>query len=465
MGKSKAIERWVMQAIRTGATGICVIDPHGDLFQHLRDYLAAVWLTQAPHLNQRVCLLDPTDPNCQLHLNPLELLPGEEITAKADFLSDTIVKVFNDDPQITFTLQQIMLYTFMALIEQGKTLIDVPKFLADMVDDKKRAAGLRGITNPDTRLFWLEKFPPNRRLADDRVRSTDSRMGQFAIKPEFKRIFGRAHGNLDIQNLIENRQILLVNTSKGALGDDASRMLGAFVVAQIQQAAMRRRDRTYPFLLVLDEFQNYVSDSITTLMEETGKCNVWAMVSHQHKAQIDNKKLAASIYSQCNDLIAFDLGVEDAEELATAFFRPDIDQVKEVRTRYQQLGGVIYAFQENVWRSENEIWASEKRKLSDQAKRKFWHKRRAMPAVECMTFDLPDPATPRNWIDTFKANCLPMAEYIPVGPASTSRTDEPPLSPQPQPQPQPVEIVSDAPQQTAKQPKNRSERIPLWAPD
>jgi hypothetical protein len=207
---------------------------------------------------------------------------------------------------------------------------------------------------------------------------------------------------------MDEGKVLLVNTSKGELMDDNSRLLGAFMVAQIQQAAMTRTelppDLRQPFLLVLDEFQNYVSPAISTLLEETGKYRIALLLAHQYLAQLDDEKLRAAVLSQCRDTICFGVGEDDARLLFSKFFRPNLKQVKHLDLKPANWGNnLVLPSLEITWRSVAEILEYERRKFELEP-RYFWHKQHGSEPKLYRTFDLPDlpipPAMIKDLVDT-----------------------------------------------------------------
>ena len=128
-GKSKGILGWVLQAIVNGV-GVAVVDPHGDLYYDLAAYLTLA-ATKLRGLARRIVIVNPLDPDWCVGFNPLQLWPGEVRERKALFLADTITKIFQDDPTIVVRMRRVMRNAFVALMELGLTLVELPRFLAD----------------------------------------------------------------------------------------------------------------------------------------------------------------------------------------------------------------------------------------------------------------------------------------------------------------------------------------------
>lgn len=398
-GKSRLIAERVLAGIREGY-GVCVVDPHGELYGLLRDYLAGYSL-KFPQLNQRVILFDPLDSRCP-GFDPLHLWPDELVADRAEFLTNVICDVFHSDQNITVLLARVLRNLFAALIESDRPLADAMDFLARIVDPNQREQILAKVENEHVRRFWLQSLPSRIEAAKELLKSTENRLAPLLTNPRYIPIFNRSRDGIDLLKIVERGLVLLVNAPKGLIGEHNSKLLGAFVTASLQQAVMRRRNKQRLFWTVLDEFQLYTSPSITSLFAEVGKYNNMLMVAHQHLSQIKDESLLDSVMTQCTDSIVFSIDENDAEVICKRMFKPSLDQVKHAKLRYQQLGGQIYAFPDITWRPMNEIWELEARKLSDDLNpRYFYQKRRNMPAFRFSSKNLPDPNVPEGVIESF----------------------------------------------------------------
>lgn len=392
-GKSKGILGWVLQAILSGM-GVAVVDPHGDLFNDLLSYLSPI-AAKLPGLVDRIVIVNPLDPHWSVGFNPLQLWPGEVLERKALFLADVITTIFQDDPTIVVRMRRVMRNAFMALMELNLTLVELPRFL---VDREYREALLTCVRNPRVLEFWHAAFPTNERDAATWISSTSNRLEPLVDDPDFRLMFGQQESTINLRPIMDTGKALLVNTSRGELMDDNSRLLGAFIVAQIQQAAMTRAElppsRRRPFLLALDEFQTYVSPAISTLLEETGKYKMAVLFAHQHLGQLGDEKLRAAVLSQCANRIYFGVGEDDARFLVGKVFRPDLDQVKYVQVKPANWGNdLILPYEDITWRPLAEILELEQRKL-DLKSRYFWHKRQGYRPRLYRTYELPDLPIP-----------------------------------------------------------------------
>jgi hypothetical protein len=208
-------------------------------------------------------------------------------------------------------------------------------------------------------------------------------------------MFGQRESTINLRAIMDEGKVLLVNTSRGELMEDNSRLQGTLTVGQIQQAVMTRAGlpahQRRLFWLLLDEFQSYVSSAISTLLEETGKYKMALLLAHQHLGQLEDERLRASVLSQCTNKVYFGVGEDDARRLVGKVFQPHLDQVKHVQVRPANWGNdEIVPYEDITWRPLVEILELERRKL-DLEPRYFWHKRQGCEPRLYRTFDLPDP--------------------------------------------------------------------------
>ena len=187
---------------------------------------------------------------------------------------------------------------------------------------------------------------------------------------------------MDFGRLMDEGAIILVNAAKGSLDEQTSYLFGAFIVAEIQAAAQARAKRRYQdhelFTLVIDECQNFITSDLTTILSETRKYGLGAILSHQFMSQLaDNEKLLSAILGTVRNFVTMRIGREDAEELATTIFAPPIDQVKHMRKVKHPTGIDWWPYTteyEPVFRSLDEIKEHGVRQLQLQNAREFWFK-------------------------------------------------------------------------------------------
>jgi hypothetical protein len=208
--------------------------------------------------------------------------------------------------------------TLLTLIEvPGSTLLSVSR----MLDDARfREHILTKVSDPVVRSFWLREFasmPP--KLQAEAVSPIYNKVGQLVSNPLLRNILGQSRSTLDLRKVMDEGKVLLVNLSKGRIGEDASALLGAFLVTAIQQAAMSRadtREQDRPdFYLFIDEFQNFATEAFAAILSEARKYRLNLVVANQYLDQIDDATRSA-VFGNVGSMISFAVGVQDAEVLA-----------------------------------------------------------------------------------------------------------------------------------------------------
>jgi hypothetical protein len=253
-GKSRALESWALQDILAGR-GVAVIDPHGDLFQHLVAHIAT-----RPEVGERVILLDPCDRKWTVGFNPLEAIQGVSPERAALFLTDVIVKIWKLDTTTAPRMVRLLTHTFLALSCLGLTLLDLPRFLTDS-DFRKHL--LSRLANENARAYFAWEFPDHEGATHQWVTPVLNKIGGLLFDPD-TRLMVAGHSTINFRHIVDRQRVLLVNLPKGIIGEGASALLGAFIVAHFQKAALSRASvsQRQPYYLYLDEFQNYTTDNI-----------------------------------------------------------------------------------------------------------------------------------------------------------------------------------------------------------
>jgi len=374
-----------------GGIGVGVIDPHGELFGNLVARIAA---TCNQKLWQRVVILNPLNDTYSVGFNPLQIHAGEVIERKTKFLADVITQIWRADPLITARMQRMMSHTFFLLATFGLTLNELPLAMTN-VDFRKALLENLEETHP-LRLYWDKEFPQNPRTITEWTQSTLNKAGSLTTDPDLSLLFGQRYSTIDFQEIMNSGKILLVNLSKGGLGGDTSHMLGGFVMAQIQQSALARANNPHqdhrPFILFVDEFQNYTTDNVQEILAESRKYKLSLVMAHQYHEQLSiNPELQAAVMNTVGNYVCFRLGYADAKLFVHDIFQPEIDQVKDIRLRYQKVEGEEQEFEDKLYRGQDEIWESETRKLTELQNREFWYKKRGPnPPVKLRSLHLPD---------------------------------------------------------------------------
>jgi hypothetical protein len=361
-GKSRLLEDWIMQDICSGQ-GVCLIDPHGDLYQHVLANVACI-----PNLWNKVVMINPIDPKWAVPLNPLYVPEGTTPERIAWFLSDIILKIWklerNQAPRMTW----LMANTFTALAELQLPITATSRFLMDF---DYRTQQLRELRNDSTRFYFTDEFPEKPSLIREWVSPLLNKMGSFLQDPDITAMFTNSKG-IDMLDLMDQRCIILVQIPKGLLGENTSNLLGAFIVAQIQQAALARKKESdrKPYYLYLDEFQNYTTDNISDILSESRKYQLSMVLAHQYLEQLD-ENIQAAVLNTSGAIVCFRTGFDDALRLAKHVF-PTKDFKAKTKaqigvTSFKSL--LIPTIREE---KEKQEWDRIAYMISNQKQREFW---------------------------------------------------------------------------------------------
>jgi len=313
-GKSTLLETLIRQDIENGE-GLALLDPHGDLIEKV--------LRAVPEKRKAdLIYFNVPDRANALGFNPLERVAPDKRSLAAAGLLDAFKKIWSDSwgPR----LEHILRNAFLALLDQPEaTLADVLRLLDDSAF--RREVSSR-VYNTQVRDFWLreyENYPL--RLRAEAIAPIQNKVGAFLTDSLLNRILTQKRSDFDLRRVMDEGKILLVNLAKGKIGGDASALLGALLVTKIGLAGLSRADipeeSRRDFYLYLDEFQNFATLSLANMLSELRKYHAQMILSHQHQAQLD-PQVRESILGNIGTIIAFRLGLTDAEMLAGEFY-PD----------------------------------------------------------------------------------------------------------------------------------------------
>ena len=307
MGKSTLLQNILQQDLEAGR-GFALIEPHGDL--------AEATLQRVPKRRKNdVIYFDPADENNSVTFNPLMVPVGSDKTLVADGVLSAFQKVFGMDESQAPRLLHIFRNCLLSLVEMpNATLLDVQRILVEPLYRKSVIARVR---NPAVRGFWLDEFgkwKPHDRTAF--IASLQNKLGAFLTNPKLQRVLGDPKSKLDLRRIMDDGKILIVNLSKGRLGENASNLLGTLIVTSLQLAAMSRasipEQERKDFSIVMDEFQTFSTPSIATFLSEARKYRTHLILANQFAQQIPEDILAA-ILGNVGSQVLFQLGPTDAE--------------------------------------------------------------------------------------------------------------------------------------------------------
>jgi DNA helicase HerA-like ATPase len=307
VGKSTLLQQLVTADCHAGR-GVVFIDPHGQAAEEL---LAAI----PRHRSNEVVYFDPADREHPIGFNLLAGVPP----ARRDLVATSVVSackaIWGDSwgPRLEYILDHSVA-TLLAL--PRATLLGIPRLLTDA---DFRARALRHVGDARLRAFWLDEFGAwNDRLRAEAIAPVLNKIGQF-LTPVIRNIVGQPHSRLDLRFVMDHRRIFIANLAKGRLGAERSNLLGSLLVTGFQLAALARidqlEDERRDCFMVVDEFQNFATDSFGDILSEARKFRLSLTLAHQFLDQL-SPELRAAVFGNVGSIIAFKVGARDAEFLA-----------------------------------------------------------------------------------------------------------------------------------------------------
>lgn len=316
VGKSNFLQEMAKQDVKDGK-GMCFIDPHGDAIE---DILTAVPKERA----KDVIHFNPADMERPIGLNMLEFTRPEDKT----FVINEMINIFDKLYDLKQTggpmFEQYMRNAMLLIMEDpesGSTLLEIPRVLAD---EEFRRYKISKCKNVIVRDFWTkeaEKAGGEASLAN-MVPYITSKLTQFITNDMMRPIISQQRSTLDFRSAMDNKKILLINLSKGRIGEMNSYLLGMVIVGKLLMAALSRADipekERKDFYLYIDEFQNVTTDSISQILSEARKYRLSLIIAHQFIGQL-SEEISKAVFGNVGSLTAFRVGPEDAEFLEKQF--------------------------------------------------------------------------------------------------------------------------------------------------
>lgn len=339
-GKSTMIITMSKQDFRQG-NGCCIVDPHGLLAEDCLKYVPRERIDDVIYFN-------PADTERPMGLNLLEGKTEEEKDLIALDAMNMMVKMFGEEifgPRIQDYFRNGCL-TLMADEEEGGAITDLVRLFTD---DEWQQYKMTKLKNPIVRAFWEKQMAATgQREKQEMIPYFAAKFGQFTTNTLIRNIVGQVKSTFDFSEAMENRKIIIINLSKGLVGDINSQLLGLVIVNKIQVAAMRRQRQDalerQPFFLYIDEFQNYITEGIESILSEARKFKLGLIMAHQYLDQLKHENklsksvdLQGAVFGNVGTIIAYKIGAQDAEfmakEMAPVFSEQDlisIDKYKAV---------------------------------------------------------------------------------------------------------------------------------------
>lgn len=314
MGKSTLLENMAVQDIKNGE-GMAFIDPHGKTADLLLEYVP-------PERVKDVVYFAPFDTDFPISFNVLESVDADKRHLVVSGLMSTFKKIWQD--AWSARMEYILTNTLLALLEYpGATLLGVNRMLAEK-DFRKDV--IDHVTDISVKNFWVKEFANyTERMAAEAVPAIQNKIGQFTANALIRNMIGQPTSSFNIRELMDNRKILIINLSKGKIGESNANLLGGMLITKIYLAAMSRADipertlKTMPnFYLFVDEFQSFANESFADILSEARKYKLNLTIAHQYIEQME-EEVRAAVFGNVGTMIIFRVGAYDAEVLEKEF--------------------------------------------------------------------------------------------------------------------------------------------------
>lgn len=311
VGKSGLLELLTISDIYS-PYGFAVIDPHGD-------YAISILKRIPKDRMDDVVYFNPSDADFPIAFNPMEVYDPKLKTHTCSELIGVLKRIFESwGPRLEYILR----YSILALLDYpDSTMLDITRILTD---DKFRRRVIEHVNDPVVKNFWTVEFASwNSRFATEAVAPVLNKVGAFTANPVIRNIIGQPKSSFNIRHIMDQRKILIVNLSRGLIGEDNASLLGALLVTKMQMAAMSRADiddinQRIPFYLYVDEFQNFATDSFTTILSEARKYALILTVANQYIAQM-SMGVRDAVFGNVGSIIAFRMSADDSRTMVKYF--------------------------------------------------------------------------------------------------------------------------------------------------
>jgi len=338
-GKSKFLMELMKQDINNGE-GLCFMDPHGDAVEELLEFIP-------PERAEDVIYFKPSDVNRPMGLNLLEAKTEDQKHFVATAVINMMYKLFDPyktgivGPRFEHAVRNAVL---TVLAEPGTTFIEVMRVLTDSNYVKEL---LPKVTDPIVRRYWTDQIAQTSDFhKSETLDYITSKFGRFVTNKMVRNIIGQSYSSFDFRKVMDDGKILLINLSKGELGEENSSFLGLIIVPRILMAAMSRTDipeeQRRNFYLYVDEFQNFATPDFAQILSEARKYRLSLTVANQFIGQID-EEIKNAIFGNVGTLMSYRVGVNDANylarEFAPTFTEEDLQNIEKYHVYMKTLVG------------------------------------------------------------------------------------------------------------------------------
>ena len=310
-GKSTLLENMIIGDIQAGR-GVVVVDPHGELADKIVDSIPQERI-------QDVIILDPADREFPIAFNLLEHVGDDFKGMVASGFVGIFKKIFGNSwgPRLEYILRN----TVLALLDsENSTMLGIPRMLTEPAFREQIISQIKDTVIRD---YWVNEFAAmDVKQRTEAISPILNKVGQFLSTSTIRNIVGQPKSTIDIRRIMDEQKILIVNLSKGKIGEDNMALLGAMIITKVQLAAMSRAnvaasERPDCFLYV-DEFQNFATESFASILSEARKYNLGLTIAHQYIAQMV-EEVKDAVIGNVGTMITFRVGAPDAEALVKEF--------------------------------------------------------------------------------------------------------------------------------------------------
>jgi CxxC-x17-CxxC domain-containing protein len=311
MGKSNLMENMAIQDIQAGR-GVAYVDPHGEGAEKLLDFVPANRVND-------VIFFNPADLDYPIAFNVMEKVDFRYRHLVAGGLMGVFKKVWPD--VWSARMEYILNNAILALLEYpDATILGVNRMLADA---EYREKVVSKVTDPIVKSFWMTEYARyTQRYEIEATAAIQNKVGQFISNPLIRDIVGQTKSTIDMRDIMDKEKIFIMDLSKGRIGEDNSRLLGALLITKLQLAAMSRVDipeeNRKDFYLYVDEFQNFATESFANILSEARKYRLNITLGHQYITQME-EEVRDAVFGNVGTLAVFRVGAEDAEFLEREF--------------------------------------------------------------------------------------------------------------------------------------------------
>jgi len=307
-GKTNLLETQILQDIDSGR-GFCIMDIHGDLIKKI--------FSNIPKYRMKdVIYLDITNPDHNFKFNPFIKVPFEKRPLIASGILDVFEKLWKSAWGLK--LEHILRYILLTLLDQEQANIsDITRILED---EGYRDKCVKNVVSEDIKRFWQNEF---KNYTKGDLLPIYNKVGAFLVYPAIKRLLIDNTDEISFREIMDTKKILLINISKGILGENVSSILGSLILNSLSFTAFSRIDipetSRVPFFVYLDEFQNYTTLSLVNMLSELRKFKLALIMAHQYLTQL-NEDIKDAVLGNVGTVISFRLGVSDASYFSKEFY-------------------------------------------------------------------------------------------------------------------------------------------------